>query len=103
MAETVRRYLPSGKTLSIWTDSSSAYERKAGNIPQRASRVEVIESGKFAGFFHADMSLIADIVGNDSFRVCLFPPRDKYSEAVMDEVTWLKEHFLNGEYLDVRT
>lgn len=96
--ETVRRYLPSGQTLSIWTDHSGTYERAAGNIPQRASRVEVIESGKFAGFFHADMSLTADIVGDDSFRVCLFPPRDKYSEAVKDEVAWLKEHFINGVY-----
>jgi len=90
----IRRYLPNGQRRAIWDDRFACAERQAGVRIQRASRVEVIDSGPYAGYFYADLSLVAQAAGQPKWAVCLYPPQPTYQEAVASEVRWLKANFL---------
>lgn len=91
---TLKRYLPTGQTRAIWSDTQGARERKAGVIPQRASRIEVITEGPQRGKFHVDFSLLAEATGDDRFRVCLPKTYESYAAANRAEITWLANNWV---------
>lgn len=90
----VKRYLPDATTRAVWDDSVAPRERAAGVIPQRASRIEVIQDGPQRGKFHVDFSLLAEATGDDSLRLCLVRTFDEYSQANRAEVQWLHDNWV---------
>lgn len=93
----LKAFLPSGETRAIWSDQVAASFRKKGIIPQRASRVEVIQDGPSRGKFHVDFSLLADATGDERYRVCLSQAFESYADAVAAEVEWLTGNWVLGE------
>ncbi len=87
MAVTVKRYVR-GQTRAIYGDAHRDL-LCADGIPTRASRIEVVQEGPHRGRFFVDMSLLADAVGRDDFRVCLLPTYEQYAAANAAEVAWL--------------
>lgn len=94
MTAVLKRYMPDGSTRSIWDDAVGDRERRAGVIPQRASRIEVVLEGPSRGLFCVDFSLLADATGKEEYRVCLAQTFKSYSEANRAEVEWLKQNFI---------
>lgn len=93
---TILRFLPSGQVRGIYTDEIPLRQILPGVMPQRASRVEVIPEGPHRGKFHVDFTLLAEMTGNDDYRVCLARPFDSYKEAVAAEVEWLRVNYVLG-------
>lgn len=89
-----KRYMPDGSTRAIWDDAVGDRERQAGVIPQRASRIEVVQEGPSRGRFCVDFSLLADATGREEFRICLTQTFKSYAEANRAEVAWLKQNFI---------
>lgn len=95
MVRLLKAYRPDGSTRGIWTDTTAAGFRKAGAMPRRASRVEVIEDpGPNQGRFHVDFTPISVIAGDPKLEVCLVNPFDSYTAAVMAEVIWLERNWV---------
>lgn len=90
----VKRYLPTGETRSVWNDAVASREREHGVLPQRASRIEVITEGPKRGLFHVDFSLLADVTGDERFRICLREAFVDYSAANAAEVAWLHDNWV---------
>lgn len=90
----VKRYLPDGDTRAVWADAVASREREHGVIPQRASRIEVITEGPQRGMFHVDFSLLADVTGDDRFRICLLETFEDYAKANAAEVAWLHKNWV---------
>ena len=86
----LKAYRPDGSIRAIWTDKVAPAFREAGAIPHRASNVEVIEVGPNRGKFHVDFSKLADLTGNETYRVCLCQAFDTHGAAVAAEVRWLE-------------
>lgn len=88
------RFLPGGEVRAIWDDTLDL--RPLGTIPQRASRIEVIQEGPHRGKFAVDFSLLADALNDDRFRVCLTQVYSNYRHAVEAEIAWLMENWILG-------
>lgn len=86
--------LPSGEIRAIYDD---AVDLRAllGEIPRRASRIEVIEKGKRRGDFGVSFEPLADQLGDDGWRFCLAETFRSYEEAKRAEVAWLRRNYLN--------
>lgn len=97
----LKAYRSDGTTRAIWQDQIGDSLRKAGAIPRRASRVEVIPDGPNRGNFHVDLTLLSEITGNPKFAVCLTKTFESYSEAVAAEVKFIEHNWVlegvNGE------
>lgn len=87
-------YRPTGEVRSIFTDTAAPLLRKTGAFPQRASRVEVIETGPHRGLFYVDFSLLADVTHQPEHRVCLATPFASHKAAVAAEVAWIEQHWI---------
>jgi hypothetical protein len=87
-------FLPNGEMRAIVDDTIDV--RTLGALPRRASRVEVVECGPHRGKYHVDMSLLADISGNDTHRVCLLPTYVRYRDAIAAEIAWLRANWLTS-------
>lgn len=96
-AKLLKCYRPDGETRGVWTSRSGPSFRKAGVIPVRASRVEVIPDGINRGRFHVDFSLLADATGDRRHRVCLHTPFDSYEAAVTAEVLYVERNWVLQE------
>lgn len=94
MPKLLRAYRPDGSTRGVWNDQTAPASRKAGVIPQRASRVEVIPDGPNRGEFHVDLTLLAEITGDPKFQVCLTRTFQSYSEAVAAEVAFIEKNWV---------
>lgn len=94
-AARVKRYFGSGDTIAIWNDDRAATARRHGIIPQRASRIEVVQDGPRRGRFYVDFSLLADALGDDSYRVCLSQTYERYDVANAAEVVWLEQNVVD--------
>lgn len=94
MVKLLKSYRPDGSSRAVWSDQTAAAFRRAGVIPQRASRVEVIDAGQHRGRFHVDLSLLADITGDSKLRVCLATPFDSYAAAVAAEVSFIERNWV---------
>ena len=90
-------FRPNGEIRGIWNDQTGPGFRTHGAIPQRASRVEVIQEGPSRGMFYVDFSPLADITGDDRYRCCLAEVFESYSRAVATEVEWLTKYWVLGE------
>jgi hypothetical protein len=89
-------YRPDGTKRAVWSDQAAPSFRKAGVIPERASRVEVIRDGPNRGKFSVDFSLLADLTKDERFRVSLSRPFESYAAAVAAEVAWLEANWVLG-------
>lgn len=86
----IRRYLPSGATRALWDDDWHPTHEPAV-VPRRASRVEVVASGKQRGRFHVDFSLLGE-----DHRFCLLQTFKAYREAVEAERDWLLKNWVQA-------
>jgi hypothetical protein len=89
-------YRPDGTKRAVWSDRAAPSFRKAGVIPERASRVEVIRDGPNRGKFSVDFALLADLTKDERYRVCLARAFESYQEAVRAEVAWLEANWVLG-------
>jgi hypothetical protein len=96
MPTRVTRYMPDGSVREVWSDDQATRLRRAGFVPARASRFEAIAEGEHAGLFHVDFTPLAEVAGDDSFRVCLTRPFSLYDTARSAEVAWLEAHYVLG-------
>jgi hypothetical protein len=92
----------SGGVKAIWTDAlanffARAFGPKFAAARRRASIINTVEEGPYAGQFYADMSYLADMTQDDRHRVCLFPPRPLESDVKDDEVAYVEFEFIAGE------
>lgn len=87
------RYTADGVVRSLWDDRRRPAEH--GMRPVRASRVEVVEEGPFAGCFYTTI-LLAAVTGDPSHEVSLWPPLPSYEESVQRERRWLAIHYILG-------
>lgn len=94
MPRLLKAYRPDATTRGIWQDATATGFRKTGTIPQRASRVEVIQDGPNRGKFHVDLSLLADLTACEEFRVCLVDAFDSHTEAVEAEVRFIEQNWV---------
>jgi hypothetical protein len=94
------RFLPNGTILAIH-DDDLPYDKMFGSEfskkRRRASIINTVEEGMFAGYFYADMSHLADLMHNDSHRVCLYPPRKTERECKAAEVAYIERHFIGKD------
>lgn len=88
-------YRPDGSRRGIFRRESSGLFRRAGSKPVRASRVEVVPTDP-DGRFHVDFGPLADLTGDERFRVCLTKLFDQYEDAVAAEVAWLETNYILG-------
>lgn len=96
MPKLLKAYRPDGSVRGVWQDATGPGFRKAGAVPQRASRVEVVAAGPNRGRFHVDLSLLAEAVGDPRLAVCLTRTFDSYTEAVAAEVKFIEQHWVLG-------
>jgi hypothetical protein len=89
---TIKRYLPDG-TIRQVVDQATTYRHK-NEMPARASRVEVIETGDCAGKFSVNFEPLFKITGRTEHHFCLPGVFDSYHEAVSAEVDWLITHYV---------
>lgn len=94
MPKLLRSYRPDGSTRGVWNETTAPASRKAGVIPQRASRVEVILDGQSRGNFHVDLTLLSEITGDPKLAVCLTRTFESYSEAVAAEVEFIEKNWV---------
>lgn len=92
----LKAYRPDGSVRGVWQDATASGFRSAGAIPRRASRVEVIEDGPNRGRFHVDLSLLADLSGDRTLRVCLIRAFDSHTDAVAAEVAFIERNWVLG-------
>lgn len=93
-ARLLKAYRPDGSTRAVWQDTIGPGLRRAGVMPRRASRVEVIPDGPSRGRFHVDLTLLSEIAGNPKLAVCLTQTFDSYSEAVAAEVRFIEHNWV---------
>lgn len=86
----VRRYTLDG-VVGIWNDIDRAAD--AARRPRRATRIEVVESGPFAGYFYTTV-IIADVTGDHGHDASLWPPLPTHAESVAREVAWLNCNYV---------
>ena len=96
MPKLLRSYRPDGSTRGVWTDATATASRKAGVIPRRASRVEVIEDGPNRSKFHVDLTLLSEIANDPKLAVCLTRTFESYAEAVAAEVRFIEQNWVIG-------
>jgi len=95
MVKLLKAYHPDGSTRGVWQDANAGGFRKAGVMPERASRVEVIkESGPNHSNFHVDFTLLAEATGDPKLAVCLVRTFESYTAAVAAEVAWLEQNWV---------
>ena len=92
----IAAYRPDGSRRGIFRRESSGLFRSAGQRPARASRVEVLPNDP-DGRFHVDFGPLADLTGDERFRVCLTQLFPEYEDAVAAEVAWLEKHYVVGD------
>lgn len=85
---TLRRYLPTGATRAIYTDTLRRYFKH--EYRTRASLVSAINEGPNAGRFYVDFEPLATALGAPQFRCCLPETFETYGEAVAAEVEYLR-------------
>jgi hypothetical protein len=90
-------FRPDGDVRAVWDDSTARGFRAAGVVPRRASRIEVIGEGPAYGLFHVDFSPLADLTGDERYRVCLTRAFESYAEANRAEVEWLTGNWVLGD------
>ncbi len=87
------RYLRDGSVLGVWRDEFKP--REHGLRPRRASRIEVVESGPFAGLFYTTI-LIGQVTGDPAHDVSLWPPLGEHRASVLREQEWLARNYVLG-------
>lgn len=90
----IRRYMPDGSVRAVWPKQGAALLREVGS-PVRAGDIRVIEEpGPFHEFFYADLSKLAELTGDASHEVCLWPPKLEYADANADEEAYVLRHYV---------
>lgn len=85
----VKCYRTDGSVRAIWAKPFARVFREHNTLPVRGSNVIAISEGRYRGWFHVDFSSLADLTGDESFRVCLRVPYESHEEAVAAEHVWL--------------
>lgn len=80
MSKTAIRIFPDGRIVGIAGAYDYTRHTQKPVIPRRASRVEPVESGPYAGYWYADMSPLSD-----RHQYCLYPPRKTRQQTLDDE------------------
>lgn len=86
----VARYLADGSVRAVWSD---AFQSGQHGRPLRASRIEVVESGRFAGQFYTTI-VLGERLCRPELEVSLWPPLPSYAASVAREVQWLESNFV---------
>ncbi len=97
---TAMRFLPGGRVLAVHDDDfpfGRAFGADFAKTRRRASIINTVETGRHAGLFYADMSYLADQLGDDTHRVCLWPPRPTEGACKADEFVYVRKHFINRQ------
>jgi hypothetical protein len=94
MITILRVYRPDGEVRAVWGRENAPLLRNAQAMPQRASRVEVVEEGRHRGRFYVDFSPLAVVTGRPEYQTCLIATFDSHEEAVAAEVDWLRRNWL---------
>lgn len=90
----VARYCADGTVRAVWSDRFRSAQH---GRPTRASRIEVVETGPFTGFFYTTI-ILGDKLNDGELQVSLWPPLPAYDESVRREVSWLERNYvLKGE------
>ncbi len=98
MVTLLKAYRADGTVRAIWRDVLGPNLRHLGFLPQRASRIEVVEEGPHRGKFHVDMTLLAELTANPEFAVCFSQTFDSHTEAVAAEVAFIEKNWMLGNY-----
>jgi hypothetical protein len=88
-----------GNLRIVWEDTVGDLLRGMGGVPQRASRIEVVPDGPQRGRFHVDFSLLARVLQDDRWCMCLPRTWTSYAEANAAEIAFLHKHLIQGEPL----
>ncbi len=97
---TAMRFAPGGKVMAIHDDGfpfEKAFGVDFAKARRRASIINTVEEGRYAGYFYADMSYLADRLGDDTHRVCLYPPRKEEADCKADEFIYVRDYFIERE------
>lgn len=95
----VLRFLPGGRVRAIHDDAFPFAKAFGGVFPaarRRASLINTVETGPYAGCFYADMSHLAEQLGEDGCRVCLWPPQPTEAACKRQEFDFVRFVFING-------
>jgi hypothetical protein len=90
----LKAYRPDGTIRAVWQDATAPGFRRAGVVPERASRVEVIREGPNRSLFHVDFTLLAEATAAPELEVCLTRAFESHTEAVAAEVAWIERNWL---------
>ena len=86
-------HISSTELRAIYDDDYrfSSHTTEGRPVPVRASHVEVVPTGPYAGFHYVDMSPLGD-----RFQYCLWPPFDTRREALQAERHLVEKHWVEG-------
>jgi hypothetical protein len=76
------------------TDEAPIVQEAIGAPVVRASSIEPITEGEYAGWWKVDFHHLAKATGDPKFAFCLPQPFISRKEAIAAEVAWLKTNFL---------
>lgn len=94
MVKILQSFLPDGTRRAVWSEAVAPSFRAEGEIPHRASNVEVVEDGPNRGRFHADFTKLSELENDPSLCICLAATFASHAEAVAAEVRWLEQHWV---------
>lgn len=94
MVRILQSFRPDGTRRAVWSPAVAESFRAAGEIPHRASNVEVVEEGPDRGRFYADFTKLAELENDPSLCICLASTFASHAEAVAAEVRWLEQHWV---------
>lgn len=95
--KTALRFYPGGRVKAIHDDGfpfEDAFGPDFAKARRRASVINTVESGPYAGYFYADMGHLAALHDDPTLDVCLWPPQKTEAACKAQEVA-----FIGAEYI----